>query len=227
MRRFARVVLIVVGAVLVVIGVLAAVLAGPDNIVRTGERELSTDTAALTTSPTMFEFVGPTLHVAASSQDNRDVFLGIAHEIDVDDYLSGVAHEQIWEIGVPVSFEMLRMEGEVQPAPVAPGTRDWWYLQASGPDRQEVSYALGAEPVNVVIMAADGAPPIAVTVDVGLEIDNLFITALLVVVAGLALIALAIFVLRRRQRRRLAGTSHATTNPTPNQGWYRTEERQR
>lgn len=223
MRRFARVVLIVIGAVLVIVGALVAVLAGPDNTVRTGDREMSTDSAALTTSPTMFEFVGPTLHVAASSQDNRDVFLGVAHEIDVDDYLDGIAHEQIWEIGIPVSFEMLRMDGVVETAPVAPGTRDWWYLQVSGPDRQEIAYPLDAEPVNVVIMTADGAPPLAVTVDLGLEIDNLFITALLVVVAGLVLIAIAIFALRRRQRRRLAGTNHATTD----QGWYRTEERQR
>jgi hypothetical protein len=225
MRRFARVVLIVIGAVLVIVGGLAAVLAGPDNVIRTGERELSTDSVALTTSPTMFEFIGPTLHVAASSQDNREVFLGVAHEIDVDDYLDGIAHEQLWEIGIPVSFELLRMEGAVETAPAPPDTRDWWYVQASGPDRQEISYPLGAEPVNVVMMTVDGAPPLAVIVDVGLEIDNLFTTALLVVVAGLALLAIAIFALRRRRRTRtrLAGTSHAN----PEAEWYRTEERQR
>lgn len=223
MRRFARVVLIVVGAVLVIVGALVAVLAGPDDTVRTGERELSTDSAALTTSPTMFEFVGPTLHVAAASQDNRDVFIGVAHEIDVDDYLDGIAHEQIWEIGFPTSLEMQRMDGSVATAPVPPETRDWWYMQASGPDRQEVAYPLSAEPINVVIMAADGAPPLAVTVDVGLQIDNLFTTALLTAAVGLILLAIALFALRRRQRTRLAGTGHSHTASTqpPTQEWQR------
>ena len=78
--------------------------------------------------------------------------------------------------------------------------RSVWYVQSAGPDRQEVDYPLGPDPVNAVVMDADGQPPLAVTLELGLQIDNLFVTALLVLAVGLVLILVAIFALRGRRR---------------------------
>lgn len=202
MRRFARVVLLIVGTLLTLVGLVAAVLAGPDSTVRTGDRELTTESAALTTAPGALGFIGPTVHVAATARDGRDVFVGVGHQVDVDDYLNGVARDQIEDVGFPASFEIDRIDGVVTAAETEPATRDWWYVQSSGAERQEIEFELAAEPVNVVIMAADGEPPVAVDVQFGLEIENLFVTALLVLAAGLLLLAIAIFVLRRPRRRR-------------------------
>jgi hypothetical protein len=204
MRRFVRVVLLIVGALLTVVGLAAAVLAGPDSTLRTGDRELTTETAALTSAPGALGFIGPTVYVAAAAQDGRDVFVGVGHQVDVDDYLNGVARDQIEDVGFPGSFEIDRIDGAVTAAETQPATRDWWYVQASGADRQEVEFELTAEPVNLVIMAADGEPPVAVDAQFGLEIENLFVTALLVLAAGLLLLVIAIFVLRRPRRRRAA-----------------------
>lgn len=216
MRRFARVVLLILGVLLTVIGGVAAVLVGSDSVVRAGERELTTETAVLTTAPTAVNFIGPTLHVAATTQDGRDVFVGVAHEIDVADYLDGVARDEIQEVNLPATFDIARVDGEVTGPASEPNTRDWWYAQSSGPERQAIEYALGAEPVNVVIMAADGEPPLTVQAEFGLEIENLFTTALIVLGGGLIILAVGILALRPQRRRARAVRPAADTDET----WY-------
>lgn len=221
MRRLARVVILFFGAVFTVVGAVAAVVVGPDSTVQTGEREFSTDGVALTTSPTMLDVMGPTLHVAAAAQDGRELFVGVGHQVDVDDYLDGVAHDQIAEIKLPASFEITPIDGAVTGVATPPATRDWWYVQSAGRDRQQIVYELGREPVNVVIMTADGQPPVVVDAEFGLQVDNLFTTALLVLAAGLVLLGVGIFGLRRRRRR--AGKAARLTDDA-DRDW--SEERQ-
>jgi len=202
MRRFARVFLLVIGSIVTLAGVSAALLAGPDDTVTTGERELTSETVAFVSSASLFDFMGPSLHVAATADNGRDVFVGVAHEVDVTEYLSGVAHDQIARLRFPASYALERVDGAVTGVEPEPASRDWWYVQAAGPDRQEVDYPLGAEPVNAVVMAADGETPLAVSLELGLQFDDLFVTALVVLAVGLGLILVAIFALRRRRRTR-------------------------
>lgn len=203
MRRFVRVVVLVAGALLVLVGAPAAVLVGPDDTVGSGDRELATDTAAFATAPSVLGFMGPTLHVAAAS-DGGDVFVGVGHEVDVRAYLGGVAHEQIVRMGVPWSPELQPRANGADAAEVAPDSRDWWYAQAGGSGRQEVTYELGAEPVSVVVMSADGAAPVAVDVEVGVQIENLFSSFVVVTGIGIVLLVVGVLVLRPRRRRRAA-----------------------
>ncbi|MFW6092283.1 MAG: hypothetical protein ACODAF_10375 [Actinomycetota bacterium] len=200
MRRFVRVFVLVTGLLLTLAGAAGAVLVGPDDTVSGGERELATDTAALATGPSVLDFMGPTVHVAAALQSG-DVFVGVGHEVDVRDYLGGVAHEEIVRVGLPWSPQLEPREGEEDAAAVEPGTRDWWYVQASGPGRQQIAYELGPEPVSVVVMSADGTAPVTADVDVGLQFDNLFGTFLLVAGGGVVLLLAGVFVLRPRRRR--------------------------
>jgi hypothetical protein len=150
----------------------------------------------------LIDFMGPSLHVAATADNGREVFVGVAHEVDVSEYLSGIAYDQIARLRFPASYELERVDGTVTGVAPEPASRDWWYVQAAGPDRQEVDYPLGADPVNAVVMAADGEPPLGVSLELGLQIDNLFVTALLVLAVGLSLVLVAIFALRRRRRTR-------------------------
>lgn len=221
MRRFARIVLLVVGTLLSLAGLAAAVLVGPNDTITTGEHELSTETVAVTTSSSMLEILGPTLHAAVTSHDG-EVFVGIGHEVDVRAYLADVAYDEIREVSIPWSPELHRSDGGAEAVNVAPDTRDWWYAAASGAGRQEVSLELTEEPVNVVVMAADGEPPLAADLELGLEVDNLFITALLVLGIGLSLLATAIFVLKRRRRR----AERQAADPVSTNVWVPSEERQ-
>ncbi len=202
MRRFVRVVVLAAGLLLTLAGVAAAVLVGPDDTVSSGERELTTDTAAIATAPSVLDFVGPTLHVAAESQSG-EVFVGVGHEVDVRAYLEDVVHEEVARLGLPWSPQLQPSEGGEEAAAVEPGTRDWWYAQASGPGRQEIGYALGDEPVSVVLMSADGRAPVAADVEVGLQFEGLFSTFLLVAGVGVVLLLIGVFLLRRRRRPRL------------------------
>lgn len=206
MRRFVRVLALVVGTVLALVGLAAAVLVGTDDTVRTGEQEMTTQTAALTTTSQALDMMGPTLHVAATARDGAEVFVGVGHEVDVDAYLDDVEHDQITRVALPWSPEVVRSEGGTETVAASPDTRDWWFVQASGPGRQEVSYELGEDPVRVVIMRADGQAPVGADVEFGFQIENLFTTALLALAAGIVLLLFGIFVLRRRRTpRRQAG----------------------
>jgi hypothetical protein len=208
MRRFARVFLLVIGSIVTLAGLAAALLAGPDDTVTTGERELTSETVAFVSSASLFDFMGPSLHVAATAENGREVFVGVAHEVDVTEYLGGIAYDQIARLRFPASYELERVDGAVTGTEPEPASRDWWYVQSAGPDKQEVDYPLGADPVNAVVMGADGDPPLAVSLELGLQIDNLFVTALLVLAIGLGLILVAIFALRRRRRIR-SRTAHS------------------
>jgi hypothetical protein len=194
--------LLVIGSIVTLAGLAAALLAGPDDTVTTGERELTSETVALVSSASLFDFMGPSLHVAATADNGREVFVGVAHEVDVNEYLGGIAYDQVARLRFPRSYELERVDGAVTGVEPEPASRDWWYVQSAGPDRQVVDYPLGADPVNAVVMGADGDPPLAVSLELGLQIDNLFVTALLVLAIGLGLILVAIVALRRRRRTR-------------------------
>lgn len=202
MRRFARVLLLVIGSIVALVGLAVALLTGPDDTVSTGERDLTSETPGFVTSASLFDFVGPNMRVAATAADGREVFVGVGHEVDVTGYLDGVAYDQISRLRLPASYDLERVDGTVASVEPEPASRDWWYVSAAGPGRQEVSYALGAEPVNAVVMAADGKAPVAITVELGLQVDNLFTTALLVLAVGVGVILVAVFALRRRRRTR-------------------------
>ena len=202
MRRFARVLLLVIGSIVTLAGLAVAVLASPDDTVSTGERELTSETVGFVTSASLLDFMGPSLHVAATAASGREVFVGVGHEVDVAGYLDGVAYDKIVRLRPPTSFDLERVDGAVAGVQPEPESRDWWFVQAAGSDRREVSYPLGAEPVNAVVMGADGEAPLSVTLELGLQIDNLFITALLVLAVGLGLISVAVFALHRRRRTR-------------------------
>lgn len=212
-RRIVRVGLLVIGSIVALAGLAVAVLAGPDDTVSTGERELSSETAAFVTSPSLLAVVGPNLRVAATGANEREVFVGVGHQVDVAGYLGGLAYDQIARFRPPLSFDLERIDGTVAGVRPEPASRDWWYVSAAGAGRQEVTYPLGAEPVNAVVMGADGQPPLTVTVELGVQIDNLFTTALLVLAVGLGLILVAVFALRRRRRRRTRSPTEHIAEP--------------
>ncbi len=101
---------LIIGAVIVVSGLLTAIsggallaLFGAGNVLSSGSHVVSTPTTALVadmgtiTNTTGFEFVTgtPTLHLSADSFGGEPVFVGIAPADDVARYLSGAAIDRI------------------------------------------------------------------------------------------------------------------------------------
>ncbi|TDE08039.1 hypothetical protein [Jiangella asiatica] len=84
----------------------------------------------------------------------------------------------------------------------APGDLDWWQESASGAGRQAVAFELTDEPLRVVVTTPSAAAALDVSFGIDAEIDGLFLTAILVGVAGLLLVAGGVLVLWLRRRRR-------------------------
>lgn len=220
--------MLTLGALLTVAGVIGAVIVGPGDRVGLGGEELSTETAGMATPTSALNLVGPTLHVTATADDG-EIFVGAGHQMDVDAYLSGFAHETIVPDGGP-PLDLLTGEADFpwQPGlePVAdsdgepsatPASRDWWFVSASGAGEQTIAIELANDPLRVVVMRPDGTAPVAADVEFELEIDNMFSTMLIAAAIGVALILLGIFALRPRQARRSRAARRSSRNEAVHQ----------
>ncbi|HEY9412386.1 MAG TPA: hypothetical protein VIP77_22600, partial [Jiangellaceae bacterium] len=205
MRRVLGVVLVILGVPLLGLGVLAAALTGPDDTVRMSGGTIATDAPAITTAADALPWSGPRYHVRAYSGD-VELFVGVAHPVNVDAYLDGVAQERVEEItpryGGPITSSLT--SGDVTPT-VAPGELDWWEDHAEGTGEQTVSFQATETPMSVVVLRADLGSPLDVDLSVDAEIDGLFIGALGAAVGGVVLILAGRSLVRSRRRRRGRG----------------------
>ncbi|WP_026875253.1 hypothetical protein [Jiangella gansuensis] len=83
-----------------------------------------------------------------------------------------------------------------------PGDLDWWQESSSGAGRQAVTFELTDVPLRAVVMTPSAAGALDVALGIDVEIDGLFVTAVLVGVAGLLLVVGGVLILWLRRRRR-------------------------
>jgi len=202
--RFARVVL---GLLLALVGLLVTIagavsafwLVGPDSTIDTGEQHLASKGLALMTAPDLLDRHGPTLHVTAAGS-KRPVFVGIGRDLDVSSYLGAAQYTRVVRLNLPPKFDTQEMKGGL--APLNPPTGlDWWTVKASGTGTQAVSWPMADGRYDVVVMNADGTPGPDAKVTLGVEVDGLFVTCLLVLLAGLVLLVGGLFLMFHRKRR--------------------------
>ncbi|WP_410786525.1 hypothetical protein [Kribbella sp. C-35] len=198
--RFARITL---GLLLALSGLLAAIagavaafwLVGPDNTISTPRRELASTGLAVVTAPSLLDRHGPTLHVSASG--DKPLFIGVGQDLDVRDYLSGTAHTQLTQFDPPATFGTQELRGDTKKL-TPPGQLDWWVAQ-SAPGSQAVTWPIQDGLYDVVVMNADGTPAVGAQVTFGVQVHRLFGICLLVLGAGVLVLALGLaLVLRRR-----------------------------
>lgn len=205
MRRVLGVVLVILGVPFLGLGVLTAALTGPDDTVRMSGGTIATDAPAITTAADALPWSGPRYHVRAYSGD-VELFVGVAHPVNVGAYLDGVAQERVEEItpryGGPITSSPT--SGDVTPT-VAPGELDWWTDHAEGSGEQTVSFQATETPASVVVLRADLGSPLDVDLSVDAEIDGLFVGALGAAVGGVVLILAGRSLVRSRRRRRGRG----------------------
>lgn len=204
MRRFAGVLILILGIPLLLVGAAAAVYIGPDDTVPLVDEEVSTEHPAIITSPKLLPISGVNLHVSADAGDT-ETFVGVGHPVHVGAYVDDVPHERITTItlrGINSEITTTPVEGEEAAPAREPQGLDWWRAEASGAGAQTVEFELTEEPASIVIMRADMAVPVEVALDVSAELTYLFYATIAVAVIGLLFVIVAIRMFRKAKRAR-------------------------
>ena len=120
----------------------------------------------------------------------RPTFVGIGPSDAVAEYLDGVAHVEVRNVGLAgTDAEYDAVTGEGTPAP--PAAQDFWTLSAEGSGPQTLTWDPTDGRWTLVIMNADGSPGIAVAASGGIAAGLLWPIAVTLLVAGLVFLAVA------------------------------------
>ena len=85
-------------------------------------------------------------------ESDSELFIGTANGVDVDDYLTGVAHEEITDIDFPDTAVHRAVAGDPAPAADA-ASRDWWTASDTATTVSH-TFDLDADPQVIVVTAA-------------------------------------------------------------------------
>ena len=172
-----RVVLFVVGGVLLVLGVLAAIAGGAliaffgsNDTLSSGVQQVSTPTRALVSEADSIQgasgaqtVIGNVrLHITATSTGaGHLLFLGIGPASAVDRYLNGVSHDVATDVSVtPFHLTLARQGGTATPPP--PASQSFWVAKASG-NHPTLTWTVTSGSYRVVVMNTDAAAPVNFT----------------------------------------------------------------
>jgi hypothetical protein len=134
------------------------------------------------------------LRVKATS--DKPLFVGVAKQKDVDRYLAGVRHSTVED----VNFGPFEVDYSSQPgakAPNRPGQQTFWLDSSTGSGQQSVAWKVQNGSYRFVVMNADGSTGVHADAKVGATLHGAFIAALAALVAGLALLGLAVTLIVR------------------------------
>jgi uncharacterized membrane protein len=225
--RAAKIVAIVIGALLIIIG-LALVVPGSlllwvssahqdsDGYVTTSDRQLASDAYALTTPDIKLHIGsadwipgGGLVQIQVTSAGTGPVFVGIGPTADVEAYLSGVAYDEVTQLGWFTSGVRYRSHQGGAPS-TPPGQQTFWVAQQEGSGTQTLRWDMQSGDWTAVVMNGDATAPVDVNVSLGLRLGFLFPVGLGMIIGGVVLLALGITLVVLGARR-----SH---EPVPPQG---------
>ncbi|MET1087350.1 MAG: DUF4389 domain-containing protein [Arthrobacter sp.] len=210
MKKTASVIMLILGILISLVG-LGAVAGGAvalavgsaqgDGYLTAGSARLSVGSNALTSPrleamggdvPGRMPFDVGTLRLRVSSVDpGKDIFVGVAAQADVDQYLSGVHHSELVDVEqAPFRAEYRDIAGTAAPAP--PAAQTFWQASASGAGEQELTWSLAAGNWSIVVMNADASPGINVQVQPGFRSDLIRPAGTGVLVGGIVALVVGI-----------------------------------
>jgi hypothetical protein len=130
------------------------------------------------------------VRISATGAAGSELFLGIAAESDVADWLSGVAHDEL--IDVPSGTARYeRAPGARTPVADPPG-QDFWLATGVGVGAATLSWQATDGDFAVVVANADGSPGVVADVRAATEVPDLTASGAGMLAAGLILGVLAI-----------------------------------
>lgn len=213
-----RVVLFVVGGVLLVLGVLAAIAGGAlmaffgsNDTLSSGVQQVSTPTRALVSTADSIQGASGAQTVignvrlritATPTGAGHLLFLGIGPASAVDRYLNGVSHDVATDVSVtPFRLTLARQGGTATPPP--PESQSFWVAKASG-NHPTLTWTVTSGSYRVVVMNTGAAAPVAFAGGLDLTIPHSFAIGIGLLIGGvvLVLIAIVLIVLGARARPR-------------------------
>ena len=216
-----RVVLIVVGviAALISLGLLAGGTAlvvvdqtqrDDDGFLMSPSEDFSTASYAIVSDSADVDFGGSERAARAilgkvriRSESDRDVFVGIARDTDVDGYLNGVERSIVTDIGK--SPEYSNRAGDAPASP--PGDQDFWVASTSGSGEQTLEWEPKEGSWRAVVMNSDGSRGVASKLSIGAELDAALWTGIVLLVVGALLGVLAALAVTAGARRRATSSA--------------------
>ena len=188
MRRLGGLALIALGVLSVLLGAALAAAFGPDNEIGTGPHRLTTRGQAIVTAPEALAWAGPQVQLTVDSVDpGRSLFLGVAHDVDVRDFLNGVPQTRIDTIEIPWRVTTTPIPGSGFPKG-APSDVGWWLAEAHGRGSATVTWRLPDTAADVVILDPLGGDGLGVDVTAAVVAPGAFVVGLALVVLGLGVV---------------------------------------
>ncbi|KHL19553.1 UNVERIFIED_CONTAM: hypothetical protein LK11_01305 [Mumia flava] len=197
--------LVGLGVLLVLVATSVAVALGPDDQVRTGPHAIEVSDRAIATAPGVLAYAGPQVSVVADLGDERPVFIGLAHPVDVDDYLGGTAHEEVATFALPWEVSTDDVDGDPY-LPAAPTALDWWWADAAGVGKAELRFDLPSDSASLAVLALGDGDLEGLRISAAYEWPGGFGIAVGSAAAGIGLVGIGLALLRVRPfvRRRRA-----------------------
>jgi hypothetical protein len=235
-----RIVAIVIGAFLVLIGlavmVPGAVLLGAygtlrdeSGFVQTSERVVSTSGYALVSPDAEFDMGAgdwqwvPTggqaaVRIEASSTGSEPIFIGIGPSDKVEAYMAAVAHDEVVDYGWESGVEYNHFEGGAPSSP--PGAQTFWVARAEGEGAQSAEWTIEGGDWTAVVMNADGSTPVSANLSLGARFDILVPIGIAMTVVGVILLAGGIvLIVLGALRRKPAVPQQPPAGWVPPAGW--------
>jgi Domain of unknown function (DUF4389) len=129
------------------------------------------------------------LRLTPASSD-QEIFVGIARERDVDEYLRGVAYAEAVEVTDGGRVVLRPRVGDDTVA--APGEQTFWSQSVSGAGTQELVWEATSGRWAAVVMNADASPGVAVDAEVGARAPFVVAIAIAMLVVGTLVMAGAV-----------------------------------
>jgi hypothetical protein len=219
--RPAKIVAIVIGALLIIISVVLLAGGGAllwvngvsDNqgFLSSSDKGLQTTGHALVT-PDIRMDLGPaksipgggSVRIQVTSSGAGPVFVGIGPTSQVMGYLSGVAYDEVTNIGWFSSGGERYRHHDGTAAPAPPGQQSFWVAKVEGTGAQDIQWDVQSGTWTAVLMNADGSAPVSADVTVGLHIGLILPLGIGLTAGGVVLLAVGItlIVLGARRPRR-------------------------
>ena len=144
-------------------------------------------------SPWLFDWLDVDLRLRVDGAALTDeVFVGIARSEDVERYLADVMYSEVIEVeGSTTRYDDIAGRRSVDP----PVDQDFWAASASGVDEQELQWEARGGRWSVVVMNSDGSAVVSADVEVGAKSGAVTPVAIVLLIIGGILVAVAITVI--------------------------------
>ena len=175
----------VAGAALLVIGLLGAVLVGPDST-WTDSRSLRPGAPAVVVTPGVVGAIGPQVTVTARRSDGQPLFTGRAIASDVNDLTRRTPRLLVSGVHPLHRLVTTTRSGSTALPPV--GTSDIWRDSSVGAGERRLQWRPDTDPQSVLVATTDGSALPTVRLSVSWHRGGWFPAALLLIVVGLAVL---------------------------------------